>query len=194
MLATDPVGSALCGIEGSPVFNLMSMMPLYFAMMIIGIGDSAKHYAKYFLTEGYSQKDLKRLFLGFVVAGGSVYRRDGKYCVRYYGKDTSMHRMFSDLAHHIYGSKPQTVDIESLFNPDELEDYGVSEEKAFIEFKNYRELSPEELNQLKELGEELFYELSASSPIHYVSGEIQFKYTDTASSTWCKLRYPRRVS
>lgn len=71
--------------------------------------------------------------------------------------------------------------IEGLFNPDELEDYGVSNEKAFIEFKNYRELSPEELNQLKGLGEELFYELSASSPIHYVSGEIQFKYTDTAS-------------
>jgi superfamily I DNA and/or RNA helicase len=72
-------------------------------------------------------------------------------------------------------------DIEGLFNPNELEDYEVSDEKAFIEFKNYRELSPEELNQLKELGEELFYELSASSPIHYVSGEIQFKYTDTAS-------------
>jgi hypothetical protein len=29
-------------------------------------------------------------------------------------------------------------DIEGLFNPDELEDYGVSDEKAFIEFKNYR--------------------------------------------------------
>jgi len=72
-------------------------------------------------------------------------------------------------------------DIEGLFNPDELEDYGVSDEKAFIEFKNYRELSQEELNQLKELGEELFYELSASSPIHYISGEVQFKYTDTAS-------------
>ncbi len=113
MLAADPVGAALCGIEGAPVFNLMSMMPVYFAVMIIGISDSTKHYAKYFLTEGYSQKDLKRLFLGFVVAGGSVYRRDGKYCIRYYGKDTSMHRMFSDLAQHIYGSRPQTVDIES---------------------------------------------------------------------------------
>lgn len=72
-------------------------------------------------------------------------------------------------------------DIESLFNPDELEDYGVSDEKAFIEFKNYRELSQGELSQLKELGEDLFYELSNSSPIHYISGEIQFKYTDAAS-------------
>jgi len=73
------------------------------------------------------------------------------------------------------------ADIEGLFNSDELEDYGVSDEKAFIEFKNYRELSPEELNQLKELGEELFYELSPASPIHYISGDIQFRYTDNAS-------------
>jgi hypothetical protein len=111
MLSADPVGSALCGIESSPVFNLMSLMPVYFAMMIIGIGDNARHYAKYFLTEGYSQKDLKRLFLGFVVSGGSVYRKDGKYCIRYYGKDAGMHRMFNDLAYSIYGSRPQTVHI-----------------------------------------------------------------------------------
>lgn len=72
-------------------------------------------------------------------------------------------------------------DIEGLFNPDELEDYGVSEEKAFIEFKNYRELSQGELTQLKELGEELFYELSAISPIHYIAGDLQFRYTDNVS-------------
>jgi len=73
------------------------------------------------------------------------------------------------------------AEIEGLFKSDELEDYGVSDEKAFIEFKNYRELSNEELSQLRELGAELFYELSASSPIHYISGEVQFRYTDTAS-------------
>jgi len=72
-------------------------------------------------------------------------------------------------------------DIEDLFNENELEDYGVSEDKAFIEFKNYRELNQEELNQLKELGEELFYELSVNSPIHYISGEIAFKYSDNIS-------------
>lgn len=72
-------------------------------------------------------------------------------------------------------------EIEVLFNPNELEDYGVSDEKVFIEFKNYRELSTEELNLLKEIGEELFYEISSSSPIHYISGEIQFKYTNTSS-------------
>lgn len=72
-------------------------------------------------------------------------------------------------------------DIEGLFNPDDLEDYGANNEKAFIEFKNYRELSQEELVRLKELGEELFYELSDTSPIHYISGELQFNYTDSES-------------
>lgn len=72
-------------------------------------------------------------------------------------------------------------DIEDLFNRNDLEDYGVSEDKAFIEFKNYRELSQEELTQLKNLGEELFYELSIESPTHYLSGELLFKYTNEAS-------------
>lgn len=72
-------------------------------------------------------------------------------------------------------------DIFGLFNESELEDYGVGENKAFIEFKNYRELGQEELNQLKELGDELFYEISNSSPFHTISGKIDFKYTDNVS-------------
>lgn len=72
-------------------------------------------------------------------------------------------------------------DILGLFSQSELEDYGVSETKAFIEFKNYRELGQEELNQLKELGEELFYEISNSSPFHTISGKIEFKYSDNVS-------------
>ena len=72
-------------------------------------------------------------------------------------------------------------DILGLFNESELEDYGVSENKAFIEFKSYRELGQEELNQLKELGDELFYELSINSHFHTISGRIEFKYSDNVS-------------
>lgn len=72
-------------------------------------------------------------------------------------------------------------DILELFNETELEDYGVSENKAFIEFKSYRELGQEELNQLKELGDELFYEISSNSPFHTISGKIEFKYSDNVS-------------
>lgn len=72
-------------------------------------------------------------------------------------------------------------DILELFNENELEDYGVSENKAFIEFKSYRELGQEELKQLKELGDELFYELSINSPYHTISGKIEFKYSDNVS-------------
>lgn len=72
-------------------------------------------------------------------------------------------------------------DILELFNENELEDYGVSENKAFIEFNSYRELGQEELNQLKELGDELFYEISNNSPFHTISGKIEFKYSDNTS-------------
>jgi superfamily I DNA and/or RNA helicase len=72
-------------------------------------------------------------------------------------------------------------DILGLFNESELEDYGVSENKAFVEFKNYRELGQEELNQLKQLGDELFYEISSNSPFHNISGKIDFKYANNVS-------------
>ncbi|HEU5289538.1 MAG TPA: AAA domain-containing protein, partial [Cyclobacteriaceae bacterium] len=68
-----------------------------------------------------------------------------------------------------------------LFKPKELEDYGIGEERSFIEFKSFRELGLDELNQLKELGDEYFYEISRESPLHYVSGEVTFKYSDTTS-------------
>lgn len=78
-------------------------------------------------------------------------------------------------------TKQLQADILDLFNENELEDYNVNDEKAIIEFKNYRELNQHELSQLKELGEELFYQLSVNSPTHYISGEIAFKYSDNIS-------------
>lgn len=73
--------------------------------------------------------------------------------------------------------KQMEEDILELFPEKDLEDYGVTPEKAFIEFKHYRLLGTEELNKLKTLGEELFYELSAKSPKHILYGEIDFKYS-----------------
>jgi len=72
-------------------------------------------------------------------------------------------------------------DITELFDEKELEDYGVSDDKAFIEFKNYRQLNAEELSKLKLLGEELFYELSDKPPRSFLSGEIAFNYSTQQS-------------
>lgn len=72
-------------------------------------------------------------------------------------------------------------DITELFDEKELEDYGVSDDKAFIEFKNYRQLNAEELSKLKLLGEELFYELSDKPPRSFLSGEISFNYSTQQS-------------
>ena len=72
-------------------------------------------------------------------------------------------------------------DITELFDEKDIEDYGVSDDKAFIEFKNYRQLNAEELAKLKLLGEELFYELSDKPPKNFLSGEIAFNYSTQQS-------------
>lgn len=72
-------------------------------------------------------------------------------------------------------------EIEDYFNINELEDYGVSEDRAFIEFNNYRELSQEEKDKIINLAAEYFYDISKDSPTHYISGELNFKYADINS-------------
>jgi superfamily I DNA and/or RNA helicase len=72
-------------------------------------------------------------------------------------------------------------EIEDYFNVDELEDYGVSEDRAFIEFNNYRELSQEEKDKITILAAEYFYDISKDSPTHYISGKFNFKYADITS-------------
>jgi superfamily I DNA and/or RNA helicase len=73
------------------------------------------------------------------------------------------------------------AEIEDYFNVDELEDYGVSADRAFIEFDTYRVLSQEEREKIINLATEYFYDISKNSPTHYISGELNFKYADISS-------------
>lgn len=59
----------------------------------------------------FNSGDLKRLFLGMVITGGSVYNRGGKYCIRFYGKDYTMHQVFTGLSYELYRSSPSTIQI-----------------------------------------------------------------------------------
>jgi len=70
--------------------------------------------------------------------------------------------------------------IFNLFRKSDIEDHGISDQNAFIEFKNYRELGIEELNSLKALGEELFYDLSNNPCIHVIAGKIELSYPDSS--------------
>jgi len=72
-------------------------------------------------------------------------------------------------------------DIEEIFDEDELEDYRVSEDNAFLEFANYRESNQEELDAIKDMAATYFFDIFENSPKHYISGEINFKYTDINS-------------
>ncbi|MEJ5293242.1 MAG: hypothetical protein WHS82_06565 [Candidatus Methanosuratincola sp.] len=90
----------------------------YNAIMLQTSGAAALGLLMYYQS-GYVKKvanrfnsgDLKRLFLGMVVAGGSVYSRGGKYCIRFYGKDYTMHQVFSGLSYELYRASPSTIQI-----------------------------------------------------------------------------------
>ena len=73
------------------------------------------------------------------------------------------------------------TDIENSFSQEELEDYGVSSQKAFIEFNSYRELSEEEKENINGIAAEYFYKLDSTSPIYSIEGDITFRYTDANS-------------
>ena len=72
-------------------------------------------------------------------------------------------------------------EIEELFQSNELNDYAVNRDTAFIEFDTYRVLSSDELSQLNTLASEYFFELSPETPTNTISGELSFKYTDDDS-------------
>ena len=72
-------------------------------------------------------------------------------------------------------------EIEELFTSNELNDYAVNRDTAFIEFDTYRVLSSDELSQLNTIASEYFFELSPETPTNTISGELSFKYTDDDS-------------
>ncbi len=91
-----PYGAIMLQISGAVVLgSLMSYESSY-----------VKNVARRF-----NACDLKRLFLGMVVTGGSVYNSGGKYCIRFYGKDHALHQVFSALSYELYRILPSILYI-----------------------------------------------------------------------------------
>lgn len=88
---------------------------------------------------------------------------------------------------YLEGERPSYIDIYinekemrkaferelARFFDEELEDYGVNDDSAFVEFPTFRELSQTEKEKLEGLALEYFYEFD-STPIYSISGEITF--------------------
>ena len=72
-------------------------------------------------------------------------------------------------------------EIVKLFPSNELNDYAVNKDTAFIKFDTYRILSSTELSQLNTIASEYFFELSPETPTNAILGELSFKYTDDDS-------------
>ena len=69
-------------------------------------------------------------------------------------------------------------ELIEYFGEDELDDYGVTDRNAFIEFKSFRELSEEEEAIVQDMASKYFFALSEDSPTHSISGEFRFKYAE----------------
>ena len=101
----------LCGPEGVLFFQspLIALMPLNYLIMLTGITGIVSPYVKGLIKRGFSTVDLKRIFLGMVASGGSVYSESNKYCIRFYSKHLVLHTIFADLAYLIYNNKSRTT-------------------------------------------------------------------------------------
>lgn len=112
---SEPQG--LCGPEGVLVLQspLMAFMPINFLFILTGIAGLVSPYVKDLIKKGFHRGDLKRMFFGMVVSGGSLYSGGNKYCIRFYGKDLVLHRIFADLAHVIYDIRPGTVTMRGSY-------------------------------------------------------------------------------
>lgn len=130
----EPQG--LCGPEGVLVLNspLLAIMPLNYILVLTGTLGLMSPYVKELLKKGFSTTDLKRIFLGMVVSGGSVHSSDHKYCIRFYGKDLALHRVFADLAYVIYEARHGTLSMRGSY---------VTQVYSKRAVKELREFSPE---------------------------------------------------
>lgn len=69
-------------------------------------------------------------------------------------------------------------ELRDYFGEEELDDYGVSDRSAFIEFNSFRELNDEEETTVKDMASKFFFMLSDESPQHSIAGEFRFKYAE----------------
>lgn len=113
-LTIEPLLLDVCGegnAQGTPL--ALTLMPMSYIVMVAGLANYSKGYVAKLISNGASIKDLKRLLLGTVVAGGSAYSNEGKYCLRFYSKDAALHEIFSGLSYAVYHVRPRTTKIVS---------------------------------------------------------------------------------
>jgi len=92
---------------------MLEFMPINYLLLATGLANYSRDYIGKLVQKGLKINDFKRLLLGAVIAGGSVYSKDSKYCIRFYGKDAVMHHIFAELTYAAYKLRPQIVRIES---------------------------------------------------------------------------------
>ncbi|MCX8182169.1 MAG: hypothetical protein N3D12_03520 [Candidatus Methanomethyliaceae archaeon] len=178
----------ICGPEGVLIFQspLLAIMPLNFLLILTGIAGLASPYVKGLMKRGFSKSDLKRLFLGMVASGGSVYSEGGKYCIRFYGKDLVLHTIFADLAYVIYNTRPGTTGARGSYVTQLYSKEAVRELREFSPEFETRLGGEPSLSFILEGGADV--KVEASRILMSTSGWISCSFVNTT----CGLRaYPK---
>lgn len=105
-----------CGIDNLIPLqpNFLSILPLNHVIIFAGLYGISSPYVKYLLKK-FDKDDLKKLFHHFMCSSGSLYSQGGKYCIRFYNKDLTLHNLISELAYVIYDKRPTTISIKNSY-------------------------------------------------------------------------------
>ncbi|MCX8169546.1 MAG: hypothetical protein N3D72_00475 [Candidatus Methanomethyliaceae archaeon] len=107
---------SLCGIDDVKIIqpNLLSLLSINQVILFAGTYGILSPYIKSLLSK-LTRDELKRLFHYFVLSCGSLYYYDKKLSIRFYSKDLTLHRIFSDLAYITYNKYPTTIKIRNSY-------------------------------------------------------------------------------
>ncbi|MBC7113474.1 MAG: hypothetical protein H5T34_05610 [Candidatus Methanomethyliales bacterium] len=188
MIANYSESQGFCGPEGMLIVQspLLALVPLNYIFIMAGMAGLVSPYVKDLIKRGFSRVDLKRLFMGMVVSGGSVYYGGNKYCIRFYGKDLLLHTIFADLAYVLYDKRPGTTDVRGSYVTQLYSKEAVRElREASPEFETRRGGAPS-LSFILEGGRDV--KVEASRVLMSTSGWISCSFVNTT----CGVRaYPK---
>lgn len=105
-----------CGMDTVKVIqpNLSLLLSINQLILFAGTYGILSPYVKSLMSK-LTKDELRRLFHYFTLSSGSFYHYDKKLSIRFYNKDLTLHRIFSDLAYITYNKNPTIIKIKNSY-------------------------------------------------------------------------------
>ena len=108
-----------CNIPPQGYHEISSLSTVHFGLAPLGFLLVYHPFINWLLSRRWDIAEFKRIIATMVLTGGTVYVNPStyKYAVRYYGKDTILHRIFCALLMKVYGieAKPARWKIKNSY-------------------------------------------------------------------------------